>query len=87
MRLPMPQNTKGIIDRFKSECFVVETEKGYGITELGALVLAKNFRNFDSLSRKSIRVIVYKGKNKILTGINELIELVTGYECLVRYSP
>lgn len=82
MRLPMPQNTKGIIDRFKSECFVVETEKGYGITELGALVLAKNFRNFDSLSRKSIRVIVYKGKNKIETIREQIFE--QGYAVCFR---
>ena len=40
---------------------------GYGITELGAILLAKDLRDFDSLYRKAVRVIVYKGKNKLET--------------------
>ena len=67
MRLPLPQDQKGIIDRFLSEHLITEDEIGYGITELGALLFAKDFNNFDLLKRKAVRVIVYKGKSKIET--------------------
>ena len=42
-------------------------EVGYGITELGAILFAKRLSDFDGLKRKMVRVIVYKGKNKIDT--------------------
>jgi len=82
LHLPMPQSTTGIIERFISERFVVETENGYGITELGAVVLAKDFRKFGSLSRKSIRVIVYKGRNKSETIREQIFE--QGYAVCFR---
>ena len=40
---------------------------GYAITKLGALLFAKNLKSFESVKRKSVRVIVYKGKNKVET--------------------
>lgn len=64
IKLPMPQTVQGIVERFKAEHLVIEEEIGYGITELGALVLAKDLKSFDNLRRKSVRVIVYKGKGK-----------------------
>lgn len=67
MHLPLPQNTKGILERFLSENLIVEDEMGYGITELGAILFAKHLSDFDGLKRKMVRVIVYKGKNKIET--------------------
>lgn len=67
LNMPMPQTSEGIIERFISERFIIKTEIGYDITELGALLLAKDFRQFESLYRKAIRVIVYKGKNKVET--------------------
>ncbi|MGM9832261.1 MAG: RNA-binding domain-containing protein [Candidatus Limisoma sp.] len=74
LNLPIPQTTEGIIERFVSERFVVASVNGYDITELGALLLAKDFRQFDSLYRKAIRVIVYKGKNKVETIREKIFE-------------
>lgn len=51
MKIPMPQTTDGIIERFISERFVVPSITGYGITELGAILLAKDLRDFDNLHR------------------------------------
>lgn len=67
LSIPMPSTVNGIIDKFISEKFIVATELGYGITQLGAILLAKNLRDFDNLYRKAVRVIVYRGKNKIDT--------------------
>lgn len=72
--MPMPQNSDGIINRFISEHFVNVVNGEYGITELGALLLAKNLRDFDNLYRKSIRVIVYRGKNKVETIREQIFE-------------
>ncbi len=67
MKLPFPATQQAIIDRFKSENLVVDDEMGLGITELGAILFAKDLTNFDNLKRKAVRVIVYKGKNKLET--------------------
>ena len=63
----MPQTVDSIIDRFISEKFIIATLTGYGITELGAILLAKDLRDFDNLYRKAMRVIVYNGKSKVET--------------------
>lgn len=67
MHLTMPQDARGVLDRFISEKFVVRSDAGFCITELGALLFAKRLSTFSELSRKKIRVIVYVGKNKIET--------------------
>ncbi len=67
MKLPMPTTQQAIIEKFKSEQLVVDDETGLAITELGAILFAKNFDDFADLKRKAVRVIVYKGKNKLET--------------------
>lgn len=67
MQLPLPQDTKGIMERLVSESLILRDEVGYSITELGALLFAKSFGDFDGLKRKVVRVIVYRGKNKLET--------------------
>lgn len=42
-------------------------DDGFYITNFGAIAAAKDLNDFDSLSRKSIRVIKYQGKNKTKT--------------------
>lgn len=67
LNIPMPSTVNGIVDKFISEKFVIPTELGYSVTQLGAILLAKNLRDFGNLYRKAVRVIVYRGKNKIDT--------------------
>lgn len=67
MHLPLPQSTEAIMERFVAENLIRKDEIGYSITELGAILFAKHLSDFDSLKRKMLRVIVYKGKNKIET--------------------
>lgn len=67
LNIPMPSTVNGIVDKFVSEKFVIPSEQGYGVTQLGAILLAKNLRDFGNLYRKAVRVIVYRGKNKIDT--------------------
>lgn len=66
MKLPYPSNQNGVIEKFIDDNLVVKS-RGYGITNLGAILFAKNLAEFESVQRKSVRVIVYKGKNKVET--------------------
>ena len=67
LEIPYPSNQEGVINKFLSEQLIVKQAKDYAITKLGAILFAKNLNDFDGLSRKSVRVIVYKGKGKIET--------------------
>ncbi|MEA3446752.1 MAG: ATP-binding protein [Bacteroidota bacterium] len=67
LKLPYPSNRKSVIDKFTSEKFLKQVGVKYHITNLGAILFAKDIRLFSKLSRKAIRVIVYKGKNRIFT--------------------
>lgn len=65
---PLPEDRKGILAQLVSERFLVP--KGgefYDITNLGATLLARDLQQFESLRRKAVRVIVYKGANRVET--------------------
>lgn len=64
---PLPVDKEKIIDILLSEKIIVSTQYGYGITNLGAILFAKNIEHFDSLKRKAIRLIIYRGNNKVET--------------------
>lgn len=66
MKLPYPSNQNGVIEKFINENLVLKSQ-GYAVTNLGAILFAKNLAEFESVQRKSVRVIVYKGKNKVET--------------------
>jgi ATP-dependent DNA helicase RecG len=66
MKIPYPSTQDGVIDKFIEDSLVVKSH-GYAITKLGALLFAKQLKDFESVARKSIRVVVYKGKNKVET--------------------
>ncbi len=67
LNLPLPESRISILNRFAQEQFIVNNGENWNITYLGALLFAKNFNLFEKLNRKSIRVIIYKGTNKLNT--------------------
>ena len=86
MKLPYPSSQQGVIDKFMDEGLVIKN-KGYSITKLGALLFAKNLKDFESIERKSVRVIVYKGKNKVETEREQITSkgYAIGFEGLVDW--
>ncbi|MDR0606226.1 MAG: putative DNA binding domain-containing protein [Bacteroidales bacterium] len=66
LKLPYPSTQQGVLEKFLEESLIIQNN-AYAITKLGALLFAKNLRDFESVERKLVRVIVYKGKNKIET--------------------
>jgi ATP-dependent DNA helicase RecG len=86
--LKLPTDLSGIIQRLESEKIIVKkTGNAYDITNLGAILFAKNLSVFERLSRKAVRVIMYEGKNRINT-LRELQEqrgYATGFSGLISY--
>jgi len=87
LKIPYPSHQQGVIDKFISENILVKDKSGYGITKLGALLFAKNLNDFETIHRKSVRVIVYKGKSKTET-VREQVGVkgyALGFEGLVDW--
>jgi predicted HTH transcriptional regulator len=62
---PQPQNNEEIIRRFVSLGFLQDDlEGGFHITNLGAILLAKDVRLFPSISGKAVRLVKYTGRDK-----------------------
>jgi ATP-dependent DNA helicase RecG len=64
---PLPQNKDGIFEKLKADSLICECVDGWAITNLGAILFAKNLQDFNRLSRKALRIIQYEGKNRIKT--------------------
>lgn len=66
LEIPHPTSNQVVVDRLVDDGLVVRSS-GYAITKLGALLFAKQLKDFDNIARKAVRVIVYKGNNKVET--------------------
>lgn len=87
LKLPLPDNRKGIINRLLQEKVISQTPNGYQIKNIGALLFAKDINIFDTISRKAVRVIYYKGNNRVHT-IKEQTGskgYAVGFEGLIKY--
>jgi predicted HTH transcriptional regulator len=90
LALPLPEGRAGILEKMVQEKFIMEAgQDRFNITNLGAILFAKKLADFDSLSRKAVRVISYKGRNRVQT-IRELPVAkskgyANGFEEVIRY--
>lgn len=85
--IPQPQNKKHILEKLSEEQIVKKRAASYDVTNLGALLFATNLDDFESLSRKAMRIIVYKSNNR-LDAMNELVEkrgYAVGFEDMVNH--
>lgn len=89
LKRPMPSCNQEILRWMETERMIKKSnDHGYYITNFGAIAAARNLNNFDDLIRKTIRIIHYKGLNKLTTekefpgekgygiGFHELIQLL-----------
>ena len=68
----LPTDQAGVLERLKAENLIEAASLGssanaWNITNLGAILFAKNLPDFAGLGRKTLRVIVYKGSNRVVT--------------------
>jgi len=83
----LPADKKGIIDRLATEKIIASEGQLWNITNLGALLFAKRLSDFDRLARKAVRVIIYRGLNRIDT-LKEQVGTkgyAVGFEGLISY--
>ena len=84
----LPANKQGILERLKVEQFIVEKDVDcYDVTNLGAVLFAKHLGDFESLARKAVRVVLYKGVNRVETTKEKLgvKGYAAGFEGLIGY--
>ena len=87
MQLPFPATRDAALQRFEREQLIMRHATGWHITNLGALLFAKDLREFDILQRKAPRVIVYRGADKLET-VRDKIGVkgyAVGFQGLIEY--
>lgn len=64
----LPSSQTEILKKLADEKFIRKNAAGaWDISNLGAILFAKNIELFPTISRKSVRLIVYEGKSRIKT--------------------
>jgi predicted HTH transcriptional regulator len=87
LKFPYPAEQAGVLDRLQQDRLVDLVAGNYAIRRLGALLLAKRLQDFPDISRKAPRVIVFTGKSKLDTKLDQLGSkgYAVGFPGLVRF--
>jgi predicted HTH transcriptional regulator len=87
MNINLLPNKDAIINKFIEEKLMMKVGSKYHITNLGAILFAKNLADFEKISRKAVRVIIYKRKNRLQTIKEQLGSkgYAIGFEGLINY--
>lgn len=87
LNLPYPADRTGVLGRLKSERLISEVGTGFTISNLAAMVLAKDLKSFADVSRKAARVVVYEGDSKLKTKSDTvgIKGYAVGFQGLVKY--
>lgn len=78
----------GVMHYLTEDGVVNKQDNGlYSITNLGAILFAKNLNEFGRLGRKALRVVQYQGVNRLLIQKDETFNngYAVGFENIVRY--
>ena len=84
----LPTNRSGILERMCVDRLIITQGSDlFDITNLGAILFAKQLSEFDVLARKAFRVIRYEGTNRVETEHEKLgvKGYAAGFEGLVAY--
>jgi predicted HTH transcriptional regulator len=66
MNLNLPESKDNILSKLEEEKFIIQnSDNYYSITNLGAVLFARNINNFSNIKRKAVRVIVYDEINRL----------------------
>lgn len=84
----LPSDRENILERLREDRMILPDQAGgWNITNLGAILFAKNLDSFQGLKRKAVRVIVYKGKGRLKT-VREQVGhkgYASGFEGLIEF--
>lgn len=88
LNVPFPDGRSAILDALQNDRLIVPCEAGgWNITNLGAILFAKNLGDFPRLKRKAIRVIQYKGvgRTKALREQEVTAGYAAGFKGIIDY--
>lgn len=87
LNIPYPATREGVLERFESEKLIIKRGSRYEITNLGAVLFAKDLSRFETVKSKAPRVIVFDGKNKLKTRFDVFGTkgYIVGFESLIDY--
>lgn len=83
----LPNGNEAIIDVLTAEKLVRKNGNTFDITNLGAILFAKNVEEFANISRKATRVIIYEGKDRLKT-VKEVVGrkgYAAGFESMIEF--
>lgn len=88
LKIPQPTEEKEVMHYLLEDGVVIRLDNGlYAITNLGAILFAKDLNIFPRLGRKAMRVVQYQGRNRLFIQKEETF--TTGYaicfEDIVRF--
>ena len=70
----VPGSRDAILDRLAKEHLVAYADGDrWDVTNLGAILFARRLADFESIARKAVRVIVYRGKDRTVTTKEQVI--------------
>ncbi len=85
---PLPDTKTGILEALEDDGLICPCESGnWNITNMGAVLFAKRLDEFRALRRKAMRVIQYRGNNRVET-IKEQVGgkgYANGFEGMIGY--
>lgn len=88
-KAPMPATRPEILKTLVNRGMIATEASGYVVTNMGALLFAKDIELFPSIAHKAARVVVYEGitKSKVKDGKDILGKLgyVAGFERMMTY--
>ncbi len=65
MQIRMPENQESIIEALINNGLIYKNDDVFSITNLGAIVASRDFRKFSGKERYAVRVVKYKGPNRL----------------------
>lgn len=68
LSLPLPEGRDGILSALAADEMIAAGKGGkWNISNLGAVLFAKRLADFRTLTRKAVRVVLYKGESRVET--------------------
>ncbi len=87
LKLPYPPSRDAVLDRLVRESLISPSSRTFDISNLAAVLFAKQLDRFPGLARKGARVIVYDGKGKTRTTRDQIggRGYAVGFESLIQF--
>lgn len=85
---PLPDDRTRILAELAEEKLIQKNDTAHwDITGLGAILLARDLTRFPSIGRKTVRLIIYKGRDRMVTEREHEVQkgYAVGFESLMKF--